>query len=156
MSIATTTARLKSDVKTDTIIWTPSEELASKSASVPNTARRLSCRLSVLCLHKGKQSSQMKKSSRSAAMSVSARSASHFPRMQVICRPAGNWLRFTSKNGIPAIFLDRSSENPGCLESFRKDRLQNAGFFLSFMAKTGVRSETSRNTVRFPLRFSTE
>ena len=63
---------------------------------------------------------------------------------------------FSEKPVIQAILGDRKQENLGCLESFLKDGLKNAGFFLGFMAKNGVRSETPRNTVRFPLRFSTE
>lgn len=78
------------------------------------------------------------------------------PPTQFICRGAGNWLRFGSKTAIRAILGDRKQENPGCLESFLEDGLKNAGFFWSFMAKNEVRSETPRNTVRFPLLFSTE
>jgi len=65
-------------------------------------------------------------------------------------------LGFAAKPAIQSLRGDRKQENLGCLESFLKDGLKNAGFFLSFMAKNGVRSETPRNTVRFPLRFSTE
>lgn len=60
------------------------------------------------------------------------------------------------KTGVWSIRIERKQENPGCLESFLKDGPKNAGFFPGFMAKNGVRSETPRNTVRFPLRFSTE
>ena len=116
----------------------------------------INCRLSVLCLQADKQSSQMKKSSRSALRGVDWWPARQFPPTRIICRGAGNWLRFGSKTAIRAILGDRKQENPGCLESFLEDGLKNAGFFWSFMAKSGVRSETPRNTVRFPLLFSTE
>ena len=78
-----------------------------------------------------------------------------FPRLSFFTA-SGIRARIPSKSVIPAVQQDRKQENPGCLESFLKDGLKNAGFFLGFMAKNGVRSETPRNTVRFPLRFSTE